>query len=195
MSMSDGRVLTPRIILVMGGARSGKSRHAEDRGRTAAAAGRAVTVIATARVGDDEMRERVERHRAERPADWHTVEAPLGLGKAIAAADRPGSLVIVDCLTLWLTNLIAPMPGSEVADFSSEREALLAVLCAARGEIVLIGNEIGQGVMPMNRLTRRFVDEAGWLHQAIGRQADEVVMMVAGYPLWAKGTARSGGVA
>jgi adenosylcobinamide kinase/adenosylcobinamide-phosphate guanylyltransferase len=179
----------PRTVLVMGGARSGKSRYAESCGRAAAAAGRPVSVIATARIGDDEMRARIERHRAERPATWRTVEAPLGLGAALVAADQPGGLLIVDCLTLWLTNLIAPLPGTDSADLAAERDALLGALQSVRGEVILIGNEIGQGVMPIDALTRRFIDEAGWLHQAIARQADEVVWMVAGCPVWAKGAA------
>jgi adenosylcobinamide kinase/adenosylcobinamide-phosphate guanylyltransferase len=173
--------------LVLGGARSGKSAWA-----AALAQGHGdVVLIATALALDAEMAARIARHRAERPAHWRTVEAPRALGAAIAAQAAPGRFVIVDCLTLWLTNLLAPMAGEPAgaleADWAAERAALLAALARAPGEIALVGNEIGYGVMPVDALSRRFIDAAGRLHQDVARVCERVVWMVAGCPLVAKG--------
>ena len=165
--------------LILGGARSGKSRLAQQR---AADSGLDVTVIATATALDDEMAERIARHRADRPADWHVVEEPIALADTLrshAAADR---CLIVDCLTLWLSNLLAE--GEET--FSRQRDTLLDTLPGLPGEIILVGNEIGLGVMPMGRLTRRFVDENGWLHQAVAQRCERVTLCVAGLPMTLK---------
>lgn len=180
------------ITLVIGGARSGKSRHAVERAAHAEAAGSTVVVIATALAGDEEMRARIARHRADRPPVWHTVEAPVQLGAALRQAAGPGCFVVVDCLTLWLANLIAPLPGAPAGDLDGECHALfdaIDAVDAAGGELVLVGNEVGQGVTPLDALSRRFVDEAGWLHQAVARRAQRVVWMVAGLPVLAKGAA------
>ena len=168
------------LTLILGGARSGKSRHAQT---LAEASGRAVTVVATARAGDAEMAARIARHRAERPAHWRTVEEPRALADALAGLDRADGLVLVDCLTLWLLNLLEA--GEEV--FRRERVALLARLPGLAGEVVLVANEVGLGVVPLGELSRRFVDEAGWLNQALARQADRVVFVAAGLPVPLKG--------
>lgn len=171
------------LTLILGGARSGKSRLALQR---AEATGKPVSFIATAQAHDAEMADRIARHQAERPAHWATVEAPLDLAGAIRTA--PSGIVVVDCLTLWLTNwLCQPEPN----DFSSARAALLAALQARHAdEIILVSNETGLGIIPLGALTRRFVDEAGWLNQDIARIADEVIFVAAGLPLTLKGTPR-----
>ena len=178
------------ITLVIGGARSGKSRYAGECAARAEADGAAVVVIATALAGDEEMAERIARHRADRPPAWRTVEAPVRLGEALRREAGPGRFVVVDCLTLWLTNLIAPLPGAPGGDLDDECRALLEAieaLDAAGADLVLVGNEVGQGVTPRDALSRRFVDEAGWLHQAVAGRAQRVVWMVAGLPVAAKG--------
>ena len=171
------------LTLILGGARSGKSRLALQR---AEATGKPVSFIATAQAHDAEMADRIARHQAERPAHWATVEAPLDLAGAIRTA--PSGIVVVDCLTLWLTNwLCQPEPN----DFSSARAALLAALQARHAdEIILVSNETGLGIIPLGALTRRFVDEAGWLNQDIARIADEVIFVAAGLPLPLKGAPR-----
>ena len=170
------------IDLILGGARSGKSRLAE---RMAVDSGLPVTCIATAQALDDEMRARIAHHQARRPADWALVEEPLALAGTLArhaAADR---CLLVDCLTLWLTNLL--MQG-DPARLATERDALLEGLAALPGRLILVGNETGMGVVPLGELTRRYVDEAGWLHQALAMRADRVLLTVAGLPLALKGT-------
>lgn len=165
------------IRLVLGGARSGKSRHAQD---LAVRSGLPVTVIATAEALDDEMAERIARHRAERPGHWTTVEEPLALADALRAAAGPGHCVLVDCLTLWLANWLAP---ANAPDYPSAREALLSVLSELPGEIILVANEVGLGVVPVGEISRCFVDEAGRLNQDLAILADEVLFLAAGLPL------------
>ena len=171
------------LTLILGGARSGKSRLALQR---ADATGKPVCFIATAQAHDAEMADRIARHQAERPAHWLTLEAPLDLAGAICEA--PPGVVVVDCITLWLTNwLCQPEPN----DFSSARAALLAALEARRADdIILVSNETGLGIIPLGALTRRFVDEAGWLNQDVARIADEVIFVAAGLPLTLKGDPR-----
>lgn len=168
--------------LILGGARSGKSALAE---RLAGQCADDVVYVATAHAGDDEMAARIAHHRARRPAHWHCVEEPVALADALRAHSRPGRCVLVDCLTLWLGNLLG---DADPACFERERDALLRVLPVLPGEIVLVGNEVGLGVVPMGELSRRFVDEAGRLHQALGAQCARVVFVAAGLPLLLKGT-------
>lgn len=165
--------------LILGGARSGKSRLAEQRAREH---GGAVVYVATAEAGDGEMRARIEEHRRRRPDDWQTVEAPRELAAALLDAAAPGVLVLVDCLTLWLGNLI-----EDDAALAAEREALLSALPRLPGEIVLVSNEVGQGIVPDNALARRFRDEAGWLHQAVAERCERATFVVAGLPVALKG--------
>ena len=168
------------LTLILGGARSGKSRLALQR---AEATGKPVSFIATAQAQDAEMAARIARHQAERPADWITIEAPLDLAGAIHSAKA--GCIVVDCLTLWLTNcLCQPDPAA----FDGARVALLAALAARRDDdLILVGNETGLGIIPLGELTRRFVDEAGWLNQDIAQLADDVVFVAAGLPLILKG--------
>ena len=169
----------PRLTLVLGGARSGKSRYAEHLVEAAAACG---TYIATAEPGDDEMAARIAAHRARRGAFWRTVEAPIFLTDAIAAETRPECPVLVDCLTLWLSNLMLAQ-----ARLDTECATLRAVLRDAAGPVVLVANEVGLGLVPETPLGRRFRDMAGWLNQDVAAIADRVVFVAAGLPLVLKG--------
>ncbi|HMB09552.1 bifunctional adenosylcobinamide kinase/adenosylcobinamide-phosphate guanylyltransferase [Saliniramus sp.] len=162
------------IILITGGARSGKSRHAEE--RVLAMRGRPV-YIATAEALDDEMRRRIATHQARRDARWGDHPAPLDLVGALDATDGAGPR-LVDCLTLWLTNLLFAE-----RDLSAEGEALCAALVRQKSPVVLVTNEVGFGIVPENRLARQFRDAAGRLAQDVGAVADEVVLVVAGQPL------------
>jgi adenosylcobinamide kinase/adenosylcobinamide-phosphate guanylyltransferase len=169
--------------LILGGARSGKSRLAE---RIATGSGRRVTYVATATatVQDAEMQARVVAHQARRPPDWRLIEEPLALAGVLSEHARPDGLLLADCLTLWLTNLLLyPDPGR----FARERAALLDVLPKLPGELLLVSNETGLGVVPMSALSRRFCDEAGWLHQDLARLCGRVIFMVAGLPQVLKG--------
>ncbi|MFN3792868.1 bifunctional adenosylcobinamide kinase/adenosylcobinamide-phosphate guanylyltransferase [Massilia sp.] len=181
--------------LVLGGARSGKSAYAE---RLARASGKEVVYVATARAGDAEMAARIAQHRSRRPAHWHTVEEELGLAAVLRKHCRPERLVLVDCLTLWLSNLMfcdgrAWPDVGEVAlpeRFHQERAALLDILDAgAEGEIVFVSNEVGLGIVPWGAVSRCFADEAGWLNQAVAAHADRAVFVAAGLPLILKGAA------
>lgn len=171
------------ITLILGGARSGKSRLAE---RLASTSGHAVTYIATATAGDDEMKARIAHHRAGRPSHWTTIEEPFALGKALGDGANVGRTeprtILVDCLTLWLSNLL-----HEPARFASERAALLAALPAAKADILLVSNETGLGIVPMNELSRQFIDEAGRLHQDLAQVCNRVIFVVAGLPHVLKG--------
>ncbi|WP_434458035.1 bifunctional adenosylcobinamide kinase/adenosylcobinamide-phosphate guanylyltransferase [Stutzerimonas urumqiensis] len=169
------------IDLILGGARSGKSRLAE---RLARESGLAVTYVATSQPLDTEMARRIEGHRARRPAAWQLVEEPLALAETLLAHAGGDRCLLVDCLTLWLTNLLL---AEEPARLSREREALLEALVTVPGRVLLVSNETGLGVVPMGELSRRYVDEAGWLHQAIAERADRVVFTVAGLPMVLKG--------
>ncbi|KPV39268.1 adenosylcobinamide kinase [Thiohalorhabdus denitrificans] len=161
--------------LVLGGARSGKSRLAEQR---AVESGAEVVYVATATAGDEEMAARIARHRADRPDHWGLVEEPVALARVLRQEARPGRCLLVDCLTLWLGNLLGE--GEEVLE--RERTAFLEALASAPGEVLLVSNEVGQGVVPADPLSRRFVDEAGRLHQAAAERCEQVTLVVAGLP-------------
>lgn len=171
------------LQLILGGARSGKSRLAE---KLAAGTGLAVTYIATSQPLDGEMNQRVAQHRARRPADWALVEEPLALAQVLRETAASERCLLVDCLTLWLTNLLMLDDADRLA---AEREALLDCIGALPGEVIFVSNETGLGVVPLGELTRRYVDEAGWLHQALAERCQRVVLTVAGLPLTLKGTA------
>lgn len=162
-------------LFVLGGARSGKSRYAQ--ARAEALAGRH-TFIATAQAYDDEMRERIDRHKADRDARWRTVEAPLDLPGAIAACSSEEAVVLVDCLTLWTSNLLL-----HDADFDAARAALCTAIAEFAGALVLVSNEVGFGIVPENALARRFRDEAGRINQAVAATVQEAVLVAAGLPL------------
>ena len=165
----------PPVTLVLGGARSGKSSYAE---RITVAHPRGCVYIATAEIGDAEMAERVRQHQARREAHWRTVEAPLDLGAAIVAETEQGAAVLVDCLTLWLSNLMAA--GRDPAQ---ETEDLVRALGQAGGPVVFVSNEVGMGIVPDNALARAFRDHAGRLNQRIAEIANSVFFVAAGLPL------------
>ena len=170
----------PRVTLVIGGARSGKSAYAETLIAEASPPnGPRPLYIATAEARDPEMRERIALHRERRGALWETVEEPLHLCGALVAGG--GRAVLVDCLTLWLTNHL--LAG---CDLDAERERLIGTLNALNGPVALIANEVGLGIVPDNALARAFRDEAGLLNQAVARAANRVVFMAAGLPLLMK---------
>ncbi|MDH0143434.1 bifunctional adenosylcobinamide kinase/adenosylcobinamide-phosphate guanylyltransferase [Aquipseudomonas alcaligenes] len=169
------------LELILGGARSGKSRLAE---RLATQSGLAVTYIATSQALDGEMSARIQHHRQRRPADWGLVEESLELARALRDNAAPGRCLLVDCLTLWLTNLLMLDDDTRLA---MQRDAFLEALAELPGRIILVSNETGLGVVPLGELTRRYVDEAGWLHQAVAERAERVVFTVAGLPMLLKG--------
>jgi adenosylcobinamide kinase/adenosylcobinamide-phosphate guanylyltransferase len=166
-----------RLTLVLGGARSGKSRHAET---LLAAAPPPWIYVATAEAGDAEMAARIAEHRRRRDKRWQTVEAPRELAAALMALPADASLLI-DCLTLWLSNLL--LAGSDVV---AEVERLEAALLARRGIVVAVANEVGLGIVPDNALARRFRDAAGQLNQRLAGHAGRVALLVAGIPLEVK---------
>lgn len=168
----------PPLTLVVGGARSGKSAFAE---RLITATGRPRRYIATADAWDDEMRDRIARHRLDRGAAWTTVEAPLDLAAALSRAPADEA-ILVDCATLWLTNhLLADH------DLSAEAQHLLLALAGCKAPVVIVSNETGWGIVPENALARRFRDEQGRLNQRLAADAGLVVTVIAGLPLVLKG--------
>ena len=184
---------------ILGGQKSGKSRRAEQRAidwLAEAPAARRAVLIATAQAFDDEMRERIARHQADRarrvPA-MRTVEEPVELARAIVSESAPETLVVVDCLTLWLTNLLMPLRSEAAKPATRTPPAhvamLLIALREARGPVVLVGNEIGLGVIPLGRETRAFVDTLGRMNQEVAAACHRVTLMAAGLPLTLKAPA------
>lgn len=180
---------------ILGGQRSGKSRRAELLAQQwlAQSPGHGAVMIATARPWDEEMRERIRRHqqdRAERVPGMVTVEEPLQLAQALLQHSAANTLVVVDCLTLWLTNLLMPAPGLELENAAQTAWELAGLLVnaiqSAPGPLVLVGNEIGLGVIPMGRETRSFVDALGQLNQQVAAACERVTLMAAGLPLTLK---------
>lgn len=167
--------MTARCLFVLGGARSGKSRYAQTRAE--AMEGRHI-FIATAEAFDDDMHARIARHQADRDHRWETVEAPLSLPDAIEALNQPDTIGLVDCLTLWISNLL--LAG---ADIGTETEKLRRALERFRGHLILVANEVGFGIVPDNALARQFRDEAGRTNQIVADQADEVQLVMAGLSL------------
>lgn len=167
--------------LILGGIRSGKNRLAE---RLARDSGLEVVYIATATAGDDEMQARIAAHRAERPVHWGLVEEPLALARVLSDEARDGRLLLVDCLTLWLTNLLCL---DDPERLPRERKALLDALPVLPGHVILVANETNLGVIPTSTLARRYCDEAGLLHQAVAQICETVVLTVAGLPQVLKG--------
>ena len=171
------------LQLILGGARSGKSRLAE---KLATDSALNVTYIATSQPLDGEMNARIAHHRERRPSEWGLIEEPIELARVLKENATPNHCLLVDCLTLWLTNLLMLEDPDRL---NLEREALLQTLATLSGEIIFVSNETGLGVVPLGELTRRYVDEAGWLHQALAERCQRVVLTVAGLPLTLKGTA------
>ncbi len=170
---------SPGVTLVLGGARSGKSRFAE----SLAPVGTVRRVyVATAEPVDDEMASRIEVHRARRGPAWRTVEAPIGLAQAIGRESTPQTWLLVDCLTVWLGNLMHHGLDIDVA-----RDALLGSLAGAPGPVVLVANEVGLGIVPDNAMARAFRDHAGRLNQTVASMAGRVCFVAAGIPVTLKG--------
>ncbi|MFA5824355.1 MAG: bifunctional adenosylcobinamide kinase/adenosylcobinamide-phosphate guanylyltransferase [Gallionellaceae bacterium] len=167
--------------LILGGVRSGKSRLAE---QYADDSGLEVVYIATAQVRDEEMRRRVAEHQARRPGDWRSVEAGQNLAEVLRREASAQRCVLVDCLTLWLTQLLC---DASEAELRREVDALLAVLPTLPGHIILVSNETNMGIVPLGELSRRYCDEAGRLHQQVGALCERVILTVAGLPLIVKG--------
>jgi len=180
-----------RLILILGGARSGKSRFAQQLAQACSdEEQRSVVYIATAEAGDEHMRQRIERHRRDRPLGWETVEAPQNVVAAIEAARDSAAAIIVDCLTLWISNLL--LAGGE--EFNEEQaasreeaildevEALTPATRKAKCQVIVVSNEVGMGIVPLTRLGRIFRDIAGRANQALAQAADEVYVMWAGLP-------------
>ena len=178
--------------LILGGARSGKSTYAE---QLAAESAKEVIYLATAQAGDVEMQARIARHRQQRPPHWKTVEETIALADVLHLWRSPQSLILIDCLTLWLSNLLFseahdfPEVGTITppAAFGRERERFLQALDQFEGDIVMVSNEVGMGVVPQGAISRCFVDEAGRLNQTVAARCDRVVLVAAGLPLTLKG--------
>ncbi|MCU6502618.1 bifunctional adenosylcobinamide kinase/adenosylcobinamide-phosphate guanylyltransferase [Rugamonas sp. A1-17] len=178
--------------LVLGGARSGKSGYAD---RLAIESGKEVVYIATASAGDAEMATRIAHHRAGRPSEWTTVEEPLALGNQLLRWSSPDRLILVDCLTLWLSNLLFSS-GEQYPDvgeitlpalFHEQQDMLASALTKCASDVVLVSNEVGMGIMPFGAISRCFVDEQGRLNQAMAALCDRAVFVAAGLPLVLKG--------
>ena len=170
-----------KVYLVTGGARSGKSSYAEDLAKKLCPDGSRRCYIATAEAFDDEMKARIAAHRKRREGEFFTVESPIELGKAITESQEKSEVILVDCLTVWMGNLLH-------YNRLEQKEILLKALENAKCDIVLVTNETGMGIVPANELSRAFRDEAGYLNQTVARIADNVVFMVCGLPMSVKGS-------
>jgi adenosylcobinamide kinase / adenosylcobinamide-phosphate guanylyltransferase len=193
---SSEQTVTSRLIVILGGARSGKSAFAE---RLAASRGQSVAFIATATAGDDEMRERIARHRASRPKGWHTLEEPLDLAGAVRRAAGLADVLLLDCVTLWLGNVLAHESGQREKDEEGEVEfhttgglfdegalkeceILLSVVksLAPNKTLIVVTNEVGLGIVPAYPLGRLYRDTLGYINQRLAQAAERVYLMVAG---------------
>jgi adenosylcobinamide kinase/adenosylcobinamide-phosphate guanylyltransferase len=174
----------PERHLILGGARSGKTNHAITLAtRRATARGERVVYVATAQALDDEMRQRIDRHRAQRRMSWLTVEAPNGLAAALRA--QSPAILLIDCLTLWLSNALLldfdeAAPTATLRRWDEERTAFLRWLGEYPGVALLVSNEVGSGIVPASALARRFQDEQGWLNQQVAAMCDSVTLVIAG---------------
>ncbi|HEX9701585.1 MAG TPA: bifunctional adenosylcobinamide kinase/adenosylcobinamide-phosphate guanylyltransferase [Rhodospirillales bacterium] len=175
--MSSGFNFLAPVTLILGGARSGKSRFAEELVLTTLKPDGTAVFLATAEAGDAEMAARIARHRKRRGPVWRTVEEPLDLAVALARYTRPASPVLVDCLTLWLANVLAAG-----RDADREIDGLVEALADAAGPVILVSNEVGHGIIPDNALARSYADHAGLMNQRVAVAADKVVLMSAGLP-------------
>ncbi|MCB1753974.1 MAG: bifunctional adenosylcobinamide kinase/adenosylcobinamide-phosphate guanylyltransferase [Gammaproteobacteria bacterium] len=169
--------MTNHTTLILGGIRSGKSRLAE---KLALESGLSVSYIATATAEDEEMQARIAAHRLHRPSNWHLVEEPLQLASAMREHATTGHCIIVDCLTLWLTNLLT---ADDEAAFEHEYATLLDTLPQLPGQIILVGNETNMGIIPLGELSRRFCDQSGRLHQELAQICERVILTIAGLPM------------
>jgi len=168
------------IHLILGGARSGKSRFAEQQ---ASHSGQSVLYIATATAGDAEMRSRIEHHQRQRPQDWQLVEEPFNLSQVIAQHNDNEKTLIIECMTLWVNNWLCT---NDLDNWETEKQAFIDALIESSSNIIIVSNEVGSGVVPLGELSRDFVDQAGWLNQALAGLADKSTLVVAGCPLQLK---------
>ncbi len=169
------------IQLILGGARSGKSRLAE---QIAKDSNLNVAYIATAQAFDAEISQRIQHHQAQRPAHWTVIEEPLYLANCLIELDQPKQVILVDCLTLWMSNLLMH-ENPELQMHQCQK--LLDILPILEADVILVSNETGLGVVPKGEISRKFVDESGRLHQQLGKIADKVMFCVAGFPMILKG--------
>lgn len=168
------------LTLILGGARSGKSLYAE---QCADDSGKQVIYVATATADDNEMQSRIARHRADRPHSWKTVEEPVNLAAVLREQAAGHNCILVDCLTLWLSNILFDAQGNvQQAVFEQQVNDLTGCVANLPGELILVSNEVGSGIIPLGETTRRFVDEAGRLHQQLAQLSDKVVLVTAGLP-------------
>lgn len=198
MNALNNNVMQPWQEFILGGQKSGKTRRAEQAARDwmDGGSGRSAVYLATGQAWDAEMRQRIARHqtdRAQRVPGMQTVEAPRALAQALQAHSTPQTLVVVDCLTLWLTNWMMPMEGqdlgvnqSQAQDWPAQRALFLEILPQCTGPVVVVGNEIGLGVIPMGQEVRAFVDALGTLNQDVARACSRATLMAAGMPLQLK---------
>ena len=168
------------IELVLGGARSGKSAYAEN---IAKSSGLKLYYIATATIQDDEMHARITHHQTQRSANWETIEEPIKVAEVLLEIDNHQHCILVDCLTLWLTNNLL---HDDKHCWEVEKHALIDSLTNLKAKVILVSNEVGQGIVPLGEINRKFVDEAGWLHQSIASFADKVTFVTAGLPMTLK---------
>ncbi|MGC1678278.1 MAG: bifunctional adenosylcobinamide kinase/adenosylcobinamide-phosphate guanylyltransferase [Candidatus Binataceae bacterium] len=173
-----------KITLITGGARSGKSAHALELADRYTGARR--YFVATAEALDDEMTARIERHRVDRAADFTTVEEPVNLASALEGLNARADLVVVDCLTLWISNLMRVYSADSEESFIADADALARVMLAAPFATIVITDEVGSAIVPDNPVARRFRDLLGWTNQSVARAASELILMVAGYPMRVK---------
>ena len=177
------------IRLILGGARSGKSRYAE---KIAKSIDKKVCYIATATEGDYEMAQRIAHHQATRPAHWELFEEPLQLSETLKKIEKRGGVILIDCVTLWLSNWLCMLQEhpEKLNLWEMEKKSLLEYLATSKSDILIVSNEVGSGIVPMGELSRQFADNAGWLNQSLSRVAEQVVLVVAGLPLMLKEPSR-----
>ena len=168
--------------LILGGARSGKSRYAET---CAIESDLKVIYVATAQALDDEMQQRISHHKERRPADWLLIEEPIELISVLKENANASTCILVDCLTLWLSNQLCSDEHKNQIEENTEK--LVSLLPTLSGKIIFVSNEVSMGITPMGEISRQFVDEAGRLHQALAAACDKVILMVAGIPNQIKG--------
>jgi len=161
---------------ILGGARSGKSHHAQ---QLAEASGKSVIYIATATAGDEEMQQRILMHQQQRPQHWRLIEEPIKLPEVLLQNDNVEHCLLVDCLTLWLSNCLA-MDDEKFVE--QQQLELINTIAKLKSDVLLVSNEVGQGIVPMNKLARKFVDESGRLHQLLAQACDRVIFLTAGLP-------------
>ncbi|GAA0468521.1 bifunctional adenosylcobinamide kinase/adenosylcobinamide-phosphate guanylyltransferase [Parasphingorhabdus litoris] len=166
------------VTLVLGGTRSGKSSFAQ---RLAEESEGDLVYIATAQAFDEEMSDRIARHKQDRGKKWQTIEEPFDLAEIVSSQSSRKTTLLIDCLTIWLSNLMLANHDTDAA-----LENFVSAISSAKGQIILVSNEVGSGIVPETALGRRFRDEAGWMNQRIAAATDEVALVTAGLPLWLK---------